>query len=122
MSTLLFRICDAADWNEGGRDVPLSGLDRSDGFLHLSTASQVAGTLRRFFAGRADLVLLTIDRATITAGALRFELATDGGPERFPHVYAAIPRAAVVRVDQLQLRQDGNHELPNSLTRELVGG
>ena len=29
-------------------------------FVHLSTASQVPGTLRRFFTGRSDLVLLTI--------------------------------------------------------------
>ena len=35
-------------------------IDLSDGFIHLSTAEQLAETLRRYFAGQPDLVLFSV--------------------------------------------------------------
>lgn len=40
---------------------PLSDLDRRDGFIHLSTATQVPGTAARFFAGATELYFLVLD-------------------------------------------------------------
>ena len=71
----LYRICDAQTWAqaEGLELLPLSPLDERDGFVHLSTATQVRNTLRRFFGGREDLVLLTISSARLVNGSLRYE-------------------------------------------------
>src|SRR5262250_2322842 len=44
--TTIYKICDAAQWAEAGRDGEFRGaaVDRADGYIHFSTAAQVAGT------------------------------------------------------------------------------
>jgi uncharacterized protein (DUF952 family) len=70
----------------------------TEGFVHCSTRDQLAGTLERHFAGAGPLVLLTLDEAAI-AGDLRWEEGLPG--EDFPHVYAPIPVATVVAVEEI---------------------
>lgn len=80
--------------------VPASHLDTSSQFIHLSTASQVPGTLFHFFpapaAQRASIVLLRLPYAPLeAAGVVRWESpdASICGPREgeglFPHVYFA---------------------------------
>lgn len=45
--------------------LPVSELDQKDGFIHLSTAKQVAGTLNRFFSGEQKTHLLRIDYSSV---------------------------------------------------------
>ena len=78
-----------------------SDLDTASGFIHLSTAAQVPGTLERFFASprtdRQTVYLLKVPREVLEhrAGVLRWESpdAKVGGPRdgegMFPHVYFA---------------------------------
>lgn len=66
----------------------------TEGFVHCCWPQQLAGVLSRYFRGRDDLVLLTLDAQRLTA-PLREE-APPGGVERFPHVYGPLPWAAVV--------------------------
>lgn len=66
-----------------------------DGFVHLSWADQVEGTIRRHHPDAHDLTLLVIDEAALPPGALRFE--PSGGGATYPHLYATLPAAAVVR-------------------------
>lgn len=63
-----------------------SALCRRDGFIHMSTAVQLAQTLARFFAGRDDIVLLALDVAGL-GDALRWEEVPGVGI--FPHYYGA---------------------------------
>ena len=70
-----------------------SDLDHRDGFIHLSSRKQVAGTLERHFAGVADLVIVEID-ANAIAASVRWEVSRGG--ELFPHLYGRLPRSAVV--------------------------
>jgi uncharacterized protein (DUF952 family) len=68
-------------------------VDRSleeEGFIHCSFADQVADTARRFYAGRDDVLLLTIDPDSVPS-----EVKVEGG---FPHIYGPLPRDAVIRV------------------------
>jgi glutathione S-transferase len=69
----------------------------TEGFVHCSTREQIPGTLTRLFAGGGDLVLLVLDAAAV--GDLRWEALTPGEP--FPHVYNAIPLAAVRSVERV---------------------
>jgi uncharacterized protein (DUF952 family) len=66
----------------------------TEGFIHLSTAAQVAGVLERYYQGQTDLLLLHVDESRLTA-ELKYELAPSVN-ELFPHVYGSINLEAVI--------------------------
>lgn len=93
---IVFHILGQAEWERAkaaGTYAPPS-LER-EGFIHLSTREQLERTATRFFAGRADLVVLAIDPEK-AGPPVRFEQA-DG--ESFPHLYGALNLDAVVAVE-----------------------
>jgi uncharacterized protein (DUF952 family) len=47
---------------QSGTTTPVSSLDQSSGYIHLSTASQVPDTLARFFTGESAPVVVWILR------------------------------------------------------------
>jgi uncharacterized protein (DUF952 family) len=62
---------------------------QNDGFIHLSTSTQLRATLSRFFADTTEVVLVCIPREKLErhdAGELKFELAPSVGDE-FGHIY-----------------------------------
>ena len=74
--------------------LPVSALDQASGFLHLSTAPQVPGTLAHFFRADPRAYVLRIPYAPLAdAGLVRWEdpeAAVCGPRPReglFPHVY-----------------------------------
>lgn len=75
-----------------------SGIDLSDGYIHLSTASQVQETATRHFAGVSDLVLVAVPEAAVAKG-LKWEASRGGA--LFPHVYGTIDPAQVSWVKDL---------------------
>ena len=92
----LFHITGESDWvrwQEQGQYFTPS-LDE-EGFIHLSTAAQVEGTLNRFFTGQTGLVLLEIDPRQLSAPLKLEEVAGHG---TFPHLYGPLNVDAVVRV------------------------
>ena len=112
MVDLVFKIVDRASWEavSGAASFGGSPLDARDGFIHLSSASQVRDTAARYFAGQPDLLLVAVD-ATSLGGALRWEPSRNGEP--FPHVYGPLPRAAVRWVTELPLDDaGGRHVFP----------
>ncbi|PWN96298.1 hypothetical protein FA09DRAFT_331522 [Tilletiopsis washingtonensis] len=67
-------------------------FDQNDGFIHLSTSTQLRATLSRFFADTTEVVLVCIPREKLErhdAGELKFELAPSVGDE-FGHIYGTI--------------------------------
>lgn len=79
-----------------------STIDRSldeEGFIHCSYRDQVQGVADRFYRGRTDVLLLTIDVSKVEA-----EIKTEN---LFPHIYGPLPIEAVVRVDPVVCRDDG---------------
>ena len=79
-----------------------STVDRSladEGFIHCSFVDQVPQIASLFYAGRDDVVVLTIDPALVAAD-IRVEPAPGTGDE-FPHIYGPLPTAAVVAVQPL---------------------
>jgi uncharacterized protein (DUF952 family) len=65
-----------------------------EGFIHFSTAEQLAGSAARFFAGRGDLVVVAVDPERLAA-PLRFDPV---GGEAFPHLYGPLNLEAVIDV------------------------
>jgi uncharacterized protein (DUF952 family) len=90
----LHHVVTAAEWaaaQREGRHAPAS-LDL-DGFLHCCTPAQLGFVLRRHFAGATGLVVLTFDADSVPAELRWVRSEPDQDP--FPHLYGAIPAAAV---------------------------
>lgn len=103
--TVAWKIADREDWRRARARGAYAGsaLDRADGFIHLSAADQLAETAARHFAGRDDLTLLTVDLSGLAE--VRWEPSRGGA--LFPHLYAALPIAAVTEARHLSVSADG---------------
>jgi len=90
----IYKICERAVWRaaETAGQFRGSSDDRRDGFIHFSTASQLAETAAKHFAAFGDLVLVAVDADALGSG-LRWEPSRGG--DLFPHLYAALPLSAV---------------------------
>lgn len=111
MDVSIYHMCRADEWaaaQASGR-YPGSSQDRADGFIHFSTAAQIAASAAKHRAGQTGLVLLEVDTARL-GPALRWEAARDG--QLFPHLYGELPVDAVTRAADLPLGPDGCHVLP----------
>ena len=84
-------------------------MDRADGFIHLSTAAQLAVTIEKHFAGATGLCLAAVDLAAL-GESVRWE-ASRGG-ESFPHIYGALTLDAVIAYGPLERDADGTIGLP----------
>lgn len=115
MDMHIYKLLGVAQWREArARGVFAgAGIDLADGYIHFSTAAQVRETAARHFAGRDDLVLLTVDLARLPASALRWEPSRGG--ELFPHLYAALDLDCVLRVEALPLLAGGAHGFPETV-------
>lgn len=91
---LVYKIAPSATWAAVDDAWEGAPIDRTDGFVHLSAAHQVQGTLDKHFVGQGGLLLLGVDPARLPPGALRWEVSRGGA--RFPHLYGRLPRSAVV--------------------------
>ena len=94
----LFHITTREQWNHAviaGRYQAESLV--LEGFIHLSTESQLEATARRHFAGHGDLVVLEIDPVR-----LRWEIRwEDSQGESYPHLYGPLETEAVIDVQTL---------------------
>ena len=97
----IFKICSKTVWDEiqGLTSWHGSPHDLRDGFIHFSTASQLAGTIRKHYAGQTDLMLLAIDAETL-GEAIRWEPSRGG--ELFPHLYGALPITSIRSAEPLK--------------------
>jgi uncharacterized protein (DUF952 family) len=111
---VVYRLLGADDWQRAQASGSFLGTehDLRDGFIHFSTAEQLAETAARHYAGRAGLLLLGVN-VELLGSSLRWEPSRGGA--LFPHLYAALPLSAVTRVEPLPLSADGRHLFPDGL-------
>ena len=109
----IYKICPETLWREAERDGVFRGapVDLRDGFIHFSTASQLAETARKHFAGQHGLLLIAVDSDSL-GPALVWE-PSRGRSERFPHLYGELPLTAVERAVALPLGEGGLHLIPD---------
>ncbi len=90
-----FKIFTAEQWAQFVSDGVFHGapVDLVDGYIHLSAADQVQGTLDKHFAGQIGLVIAEIDLGAVS-NTLKWEVSRGGA--LFPHVYGVLNMAAVV--------------------------
>ncbi len=93
----ILHLATSADWDArvGGRYQPVAY--ESEGFIHCCTHEQIAGVVGRYYVGRDDLMLLTLDESKLTADLIWED--TSGSGVEFPHIYGPIDVAAVTSVE-----------------------
>jgi uncharacterized protein (DUF952 family) len=85
--------------------------DIADGFIHLSAAGQLSGTIDKHYRNQTSLVLVAVDLLRL-GDAVRWELSRGG--DLFPHLYGVLPLIAVVGVAPMQRHPDGTVKLPST--------
>jgi len=93
-NAIIYKIFRQSEWaalQEGG-SFGGSVHDRRDGFIHMSTAAQLQGTLDKHYTD-GDVVILAAVRLAELGGTVKWEVAR-GGAE-FPHIYGDLPFSAV---------------------------
>src|SRR3954470_6455654 len=106
----IYKICPGSAWREAERQGVFRGSadDHRDGFIHFSTAAQVAETARRHYFGQTGLFLIAVD-ADALGEALRWEPSRN--EELFPHLYGELDLGAVTAILDLRARSDGYHDI-----------
>lgn len=96
---MIYHVTSEAEWNRyAGMEFFLPDAFEKDGFIHLSTEKQLAGVLQRYYKGREDLMLLTVDESKLEA-VLKHEPST--GNELYPHLYGELNKSAIIKIEPL---------------------
>ncbi|WP_375450020.1 DUF952 domain-containing protein [uncultured Devosia sp.] len=111
---LIYKIATLALYAPARDGTVFAGMpiDAADGYLHLSTATQLPDTLRLHFAGQSDLVLLAV-RAADLGDKLVWEPSRGG--QLFPHYYGGLPTSAIAWEAPLSVTADGRCTLPDAV-------
>jgi uncharacterized protein (DUF952 family) len=99
--------------SRGGPTFAGMPIDAADGYMHFSTAAQLAETLRLHFAGQGGLVLLAVRSADLGDGLI-WEPSRGGA--LFPHLHGGpLPISAIAWEAPLSVAADGSCTLPESV-------
>jgi uncharacterized protein (DUF952 family) len=101
---MIYHITTKAEWqNAQTKGEYVAPSLQTEGFIHCSTAKQVAPVANAFYKGQSGLVLLKLDEDRIKS-QVKWE-APAGPPaeginesDLFPHIYGAINLDAVISV------------------------
>lgn len=111
---MIYKIFTNSEWQSLRASGETAGapVDLQDGYIHFSTAGQVAETAAKHFAGQTELWLIGVD-ADRLGDALRWEVSRGGAD--FPHLYAKLSLDQVSWAQPLPF--DGaQHQFPPGLT------
>ena len=109
MDSYIYKICDAELWRLAEQEGQFAGasIDIKDGYIHFSTAEQLASTLALHFAGMPNLLLIEVDGDGLD---IIYEPARDG--QLFPHLYDSLDMKHVSNIWMLELDSKNTHILP----------
>ncbi|MBD1204889.1 MAG: DUF952 domain-containing protein [Rhodobacteraceae bacterium] len=110
---LIYKIFRRPEWDAFRAAGQTTGapIDVTDGYIHFSTAAQVAETAAKHFATESDLVLVAFNAETL-GPALKWEPSRGGA--LFPHLYRSLALSDVVWDKSLPLGATG-HIFPEGL-------
>ena len=104
---LIFKILRRPEWDafRAAGETLGAPVDLNDGFIHFSTAPQVAETAAKHFAAESDLVLVAVDPDRLGPD-LKWEPSRGGA--LFPHLYRELRLDEVVWDKSLPLGATGH--------------
>ena len=111
---VIYKLAPRALWEAAEASGSFEGasVDLADGYIHFSTADQVAETARRHFSTERDILLIAVDLQAL-GDALRLEPSRGGA--LFPHLYKPLPLTAVRSVTALPDDADERERLLGAL-------
>jgi uncharacterized protein (DUF952 family) len=118
MDKNFYKVLKVSEWEHfNSSELIITDLDKKDGFVHLSLASQLFITLMLYFKTEDRVVLLQLKHIKIQH-KLRFELSLspDERGGRFPHYYGDLNLDAVSKVWYLDR---GAFEIPLEILFEV---
>lgn len=97
---MIYHVLQNDDWNEAlARGSYEAASLATEGFIHASKASQVAGVLERYFKDKDDLVVLHIDEHKLTS-PFTYEFSPSVN-EEFPHIFGPMNLDAVLKAERI---------------------
>lgn len=104
---LIYKILRRPEWDAFRAAGQTRGapVDLADGFIHFSTAAQVAETAAKWFGDQSDLVLVAVRSGALGAD-LKWEPSRGGA--LFPHLYRPLRLEDVVWDKSLPLGISGH--------------
>jgi uncharacterized protein (DUF952 family) len=110
---MIYKIFRRPEWDafRAAGETAGAPVDLADGYIHFSTAAQVAETAARHFATESDLVLVALGEAQL-GPALKWEPSRGGA--LFPHLYRKLHLTDVLWDKSLPLGATG-HSFPEGL-------
>lgn len=107
----IYHMCKREEWEaaRAAGHYKGSSQDIADGFIHFSTAAQIEESAARHRTGQSGLMLLAVDPDALGT-ALKWESSRNG--DLFPHLYGALPLAALCGDWDLPLGPDSRHVFP----------
>jgi len=110
---LIFKIFRPTEWHvlhaQGATDG--APIDVADGYIHFSTAAQIAETAAKHFADAGDLMVLALDSDKLGTD-LKWEPSR--GDQLFPHLYRQMRLADVLWARSFP-QGEGGHILPEGI-------
>lgn len=98
---IIYHVTTATEWKTAQEKGSYQSASlANEGFIHCSQEEQVADVLQRYFAGKKDLVKLSIDTDKLTSPFI-YEWSPSI-EDTFPHVYGPVNTDAVVGVENIQ--------------------
>ncbi len=110
---VIYKILRAEEWAQLNAAGATQGapIDIADGYVHFSTAEQVAETAAKHFAGVQGLMLLALDTDALDPN-LKWEESRGGA--LFPHLYSDLRLKDVIWSAPLPC-VDGAHQFPERM-------
>ncbi|KLT45016.1 hypothetical protein CC85DRAFT_282923 [Cutaneotrichosporon oleaginosum] len=90
--------------------IMMTELDLKDGFVHMSTAKQVPGVLKRFFDDVPSVAILRMDYARLSSFKRVTWDQTSSG-ESFPHLHAQIEGENIDSFKEIERNQSWDDAL-----------
>jgi uncharacterized protein (DUF952 family) len=92
----VYKVLTLGEWEEASKIGQIvTALDQQDGFVHLSSATQLNMTLSLYFSKDEKVILLQINESDIIEG-LTYEYADKRGGE-FAHFYGELSTDKILR-------------------------
>ena len=116
MSNKAYKVLKSDEWADASSTGQIiTDLDKRDGFIHLSTASQLAATLSFYFQDFEEVILLQLDLDKINKDKLLYEEPYPNEGKRkspFPHLYSEL---ITVQIANIWTIKRGAFDLPEEV-------
>ena len=115
----IYKILTHTEWEAANKlGYVKTDLDNKDGFVHCSTAKQLALTLHLYFKEEKSVVLCEIDECDLNRSEYFFEknLSNNRSEQEFPHIYGKL---SIEQISKTWKLERNAFQIPKEILLEL---